>query len=201
MHSVTRSATPPAASRRSRTAYAITRAAQELTDAHGLDGFTMDDLAVAAGVSRRTLFNYYDGKTDAVLGLWPEPDDAVLAEFAGGGPAGDLVEDLRTLVLAMLEGEVSERRTLDRGRRILRDNPRLLAAVHDKYVVLSGHVVELIAHREGPGFGSARARIAVNILASILDTALDEYLADADDRPISHHLDEALRTARSLLGA
>lgn len=193
--------TQSATSRRQQTAHRITLAAQELTDARGLDGFTMDELAQACEVSRRTLFNYYDGKVDAVLGLWPDPDESVLAEFAAGGPAGDLVDDLRTLVLRLLDGDISERASLDRGRRVLRGNPRLLSAVHTKYVELSAQIVGLIEHREGPTFGSVRARIAVAILASILDTALDEYLADPLDRPIAHHVDEALRTARSLLGA
>ena len=49
----------------------ITLCAQRLTDAHGIDGFTMDELADAAEVSRRTLFNYFPSKTDAVLGEAP----------------------------------------------------------------------------------------------------------------------------------
>ena len=46
----------------------ITLCAQVLADEHGLDGFTMDELATAADVSRRTLFNHFPGKVDAVLG-------------------------------------------------------------------------------------------------------------------------------------
>ena len=35
---------------------------------HGLDGFTMEQLAERVGVSRRTLFYYFPAKDDAVLG-------------------------------------------------------------------------------------------------------------------------------------
>ena len=58
MHFMTPSASP---TRRERTLAMIVQRARELTDRHGLDGFTMDDLAEAAGVSRRTLFNYVPG--------------------------------------------------------------------------------------------------------------------------------------------
>ena len=67
---------------------AITRCAQQLADEHGLDGFTMDQLAECAGVSRRTLFNYVPGKLDAVLGSMQEPDPEVFSEFLAGGPTG-----------------------------------------------------------------------------------------------------------------
>ena len=56
------------ADRRRLTAHRITGCAQRLTLERGLDGFTMDDLAALAEVSRRTLFNYFPGKDDAVLG-------------------------------------------------------------------------------------------------------------------------------------
>ena len=70
LHSVSESATLQP-SRKVSTAHRITTCAQRLTDQHGLDGFTMDDLAAEAGVSRRTLFNYFPGKVDAVLGPGP----------------------------------------------------------------------------------------------------------------------------------
>jgi AcrR family transcriptional regulator len=57
--------------RRQATSYRISVCAQQLTEQHGLEGFTMEELAEAAGVSRRTLFNYYPSKIDAVLGASP----------------------------------------------------------------------------------------------------------------------------------
>ena len=45
----------------------------QLTQGRGLDGWTMEDLAGAAEVSRRTLFNYFSSKVDAVLGAVGSP--------------------------------------------------------------------------------------------------------------------------------
>lgn len=178
----------------------ISTSAQVLTDEHGLDGFTMDDLAVAAGVSRRTLFNYYPGKVDAVLGPWPGLDDDRVAVFVAGGPTRDLVEDLRRLILPLLEFRDIDQESVRRARRILLANPRLVTAAHDRYQTLSGQVIAHVTAREGPGFTHGRARVAVALLAAILDASLDEFVVDDRQRPISHHFDEALAAARSLLG-
>ncbi len=187
--------------RKGATADRITLHAQRLTDERGLDGFTMDDLAAAAEVSRRTLFNYFPGKVDAVLGVWPVLADDDIAVFCAGGPHGDLVSDLRTLVLPLLETEMMGREIVARGRRVLLAHPRLLAHVHERYTTISARIVEHIAVREGPTFASLRARVAVSVLSALFDSALEEYLVDPAERPLADHFDESLRTARSLLGS
>lgn len=189
-----------ATDRRVHTTDRITVCAQKLTDERGLDGFTMDDLAVAAEVSRRTLFNYFPGKVDAVLGVFPTLDSDAVDVFCAGGPHQDLVQDLRALVLQLLRTEMLEREALARGRRIMLANPRLIARVHECYIDISAQIVEHIATREGPTFAARRARVAVSVLAALFDSALEEYLVDNDERPIAFHFDESVRTARSLLG-
>src|SRR5438045_3962862 len=51
---------------------AISRAALMLAVEHGPDGVTVDDIAAAADVSPRTVFNYFATKEYAILGLSPE---------------------------------------------------------------------------------------------------------------------------------
>lgn len=55
--------------RRERTHTAIHEAALKLVLEKGLKATTTDEIAEAAGVSPRTLFNYFASKEDAVLGL------------------------------------------------------------------------------------------------------------------------------------
>ena len=86
----------------------IVRCAQRLCLDAGFDGFTMDELAEAAEVSRRTLFNYFPSKVDAVLGAAEAPDLAspglqeVADRFRDGGPHGLLGEDLAELARHLL---------------------------------------------------------------------------------------------------
>ena len=98
MHSMADSAISQRDQKRWESSQRITECAQALTVDRGLDGFTMDDLAEAAGVSRRTLFNYFRSKTDAILGVAPDVPDAAVEAFRSGGPHGDLIDDLIELV-------------------------------------------------------------------------------------------------------
>jgi AcrR family transcriptional regulator len=199
MHSVTQSAIGRLG-RRLSTTLQISRCARRLAGDHGLDGFTMEELAHEAGVSRRTLFNYFPGKVDAVLGPMPEPTDEALDLFREGGPHGDLVQDLRHLVSSILDSQDVDREELARWRSLLATNEKLLAATHDRFMRLSEWLVAEIETREGPSFDRRRARVAIGLLGSLFDSALDAFLADRRRRPITHHFDESLRIARELLG-
>ena len=60
--------------RRRRTQRALQEAAITLTGRCGLSGVTVDDIAAAAGVSRRTFFNHFPTKAAALFD--PDPSDA-----------------------------------------------------------------------------------------------------------------------------
>ena len=102
--------------------------AQKLTEEHGLDGFTMEELAESAGVSRRTLFNYFPSKIDAVLGRLRRSPRRRSAEFRSRGAGSNLVTDLRELASELMDTKQFSREDVDRTRRLLLTNPRLLAA-------------------------------------------------------------------------
>jgi AcrR family transcriptional regulator len=53
---------------------ALQTAAIDLVDEHGFASVTVDDIASAAGVSRRTFFNHFPTKAAALFD--PDPDDA-----------------------------------------------------------------------------------------------------------------------------
>lgn len=177
----------------------ITSSARLLAEAHGLEGFTMDDLAARAGVSRRTLFNYFPSKIDAVLGTHPELEPELLTEFHAGGPNGDLISDLGVLAGALLEAKDLTRAEAAQGQRVLLASPRLLLAAHERFTHMTDAFVEEIRTREGARFDETRARVAIRMLAALFDLTLDHYVADADDRPLSEMYADNLRVARELL--
>jgi AcrR family transcriptional regulator len=189
-------------SRKVSTAHRITVCAQRLTDRHGLDGFTMEDLAVEAGVSRRTLFNYFPGKVDAVLGPGPGaavPDD-VVGEFRDRGPTGDLIEDIGFLMARILTVKGFEASEAEVARRVINSNPRLLAAAHERFGSIVEPFTALVLEREGQAFGRRRARLLLTIIVGLHDLVLDEVLADpTGQRTLPEAYVDALRTTRDLL--
>jgi AcrR family transcriptional regulator len=81
--------------RRVATSDRIIRCALLMADERGFDGFTINEPATAADVTRRTLFNYFPSKAEAVLGAFPAPNGAALKVFRAGGPTGDLLRQIR----------------------------------------------------------------------------------------------------------
>jgi AcrR family transcriptional regulator len=185
--------------RRQATSYRISVCAQKLTEQHGLEGFTMEELAEAAGVSRRTLFNYYPSKIDAVLGASPEISEEALEQFRSRGAGSNLVSDLRELAGELMDAQEFSREDVSRFRRILLVNPRLLAGTHDRFLVVTGQIVEEIRTREGAAFDELRAQVAVRLLACLFDAAIDRFLVDPHNRPLTDAYDDVLQAARQLL--
>jgi AcrR family transcriptional regulator len=198
MHFMTESAMSLREQKRWETSHRITVCAQQLTDEHGLDGFTMEDLADAAEVSRRTLFNYFPSKTDAVLGAAPEIPDAVVDTFRSGGPHGDLLDDLTELVRVAMEAKRPDRGEAERARRILKSETRLLGAAHQRFEAITIEFTELVLEREGADFGAQRARLLLRLLLALLDVALDSF-TDGDDRSLVELFAVQVREARTLL--
>ncbi|MDP2775025.1 MAG: TetR family transcriptional regulator [Nocardioides sp.] len=184
--------------RRLETERRITVCAQQLTDERGLDGFTMDELAEAADVSRRTLFNYFPSKVDAVLGNAPDLPPSVLATFHAGGPHGDLVDDLGELAAVLLSTKTLTREEMELGHRVVTTTPRLIMAAHERFQELTSEFVDVILAREGEDFGEARARLLIRLLVAIFDGCLPAN-SQEPDRPLADVFADSLRTARELL--
>jgi len=186
--------------KRYETAQRITACALRLTDRHGLDGYTMEQLAAAADVSRRTLFNYFPTKLDAVLGAAPEVPAEHVDAFRAGGPHGDLVEDLAELARVALSGTTQDRATVEIGRRLLAGEPRLLVATHRRFEGITDEFVTLVLEREGAGFDPARARLLLRVVLTVFDLALDAFVADraAGGADLVDLFDRQLRDVREL---
>ncbi len=199
MHFVSESAMTLREQKRWETSHRITLAAQQLVDEHGLDGFTMEDLASAAEVSRRTLFNYFPSKLDAVLGESPAVPEAAVEAFRSGGPHGNLIEDLAELAKIAVETRHPGHDDIRRARRLLSHEPRLFAAAHHRFETITIEFTELVIEREGADFGADRARLLLRLLLALFDVSLDCLVDDPRNRPLVSFFDEQLAAARELL--
>ncbi len=198
MHFMSGSATSLRELKKVETTRRITLCAQRLTDERGLDGFTMDELAAAAEVSRRTLFNYFPSKADAVLGAHPDLPEEALATFRAGGPHGDVVDDVAELARIAVAAQDPDRESLELALRVLRAEPRLLAAAHERFEAVTDEFAALLVEREGPAFGSEKARLLLRLLLVLLDSALIVLVDEGPDRSLVDVFDEQLALAREL---
>jgi AcrR family transcriptional regulator len=109
------------------TRLAIARAAMALFEERGYDGTTVDDIAAAANVSRRTFFRYFAGK-DEVFIVDPEGKlQALHAALAEGPPEEPTIDALRRGILA-LTAAYFEPELLLAETRVVYKEPALAAA-------------------------------------------------------------------------
>ena len=154
-----------------RTRAAIRAAALCLTRERGYVAMTVDDVAALAGVSRRTVFNHFSSKADLiVVGLDPpEPDD--VEAFVSG--TGALLEDLGSLLAAGAESVEPERDWLLACPEVVRDNPEVERAVHERLWAISLSLAEAVARRLGAAPDDPRVRAVVALAMAIQRSAMD----------------------------
>ncbi|WP_280389247.1 mycofactocin system transcriptional regulator, partial [Nocardia wallacei] len=85
--------------RRSTNAVELERAAFELFERHGFDATTVEDIAAAVGISKRTFFRYFESKNDVVWGDFGGQLEVMRAHFARCPDDQPLMEAVRTVVV------------------------------------------------------------------------------------------------------
>ena len=184
----------------------IQEQACRLTAERGFDGFTMDDLASAVGVSRRTLFNYVPDKATAVIG---EGMTEVVRDrfdaFVAGGPSGRLMADLVSLVReAVRDAEVecpdAAGRFLVVERAVACDPKVALMMKSQSEQALRG-VAAAVCAREGWVEGDLRATVLAARVLSLIALMLDEVVRRRGAGAFSDVLDELLAADAELFGS
>ena len=154
-----------------RTRAAIRAAALTLTRERGYAAMTVDDVAALAGVSRRTVFNHFASKADLlVVGLEP-PAPEVVEAFVNG--SGSLLEDLGVLLASGAESVESERGWLLSFPEVVRDNPEVERAVHERLRIVAQSLTEAAGRRLGAESDDPRTRAVVALAMAIQRSSLD----------------------------
>jgi AcrR family transcriptional regulator len=91
----------------------LARTALELFAANGYDDTTVEEVAAAAGVSRRTLFNYFRTKEDLALSSLSEQGELIAARFAERPTDEDVWGSLRAAFQVLAEIETTAERRLE----------------------------------------------------------------------------------------
>ncbi|WP_181275588.1 TetR/AcrR family transcriptional regulator [Brevibacterium oceani] len=109
---------------------ALRRAAIDLALEKGYHNVTVEDICERCGVSRRTFFNYYSSKEEALLGradtVFDEEDQPAIEEFEAGGPHGRLIADLEHLLGFVVATRMGKREEMHQYRLMLKQDPSLL---------------------------------------------------------------------------
>ncbi|RCV47682.1 TetR/AcrR family transcriptional regulator [Marinitenerispora sediminis] len=174
-------------------------AALRLFTEHGYEATTMDDIAAAAGVSRRTLFRHFGSKEDV---LFAEHDElfANVARHLAASAHDDPVTAVCAAARMVFQDYVAAPEITVPRYHLVRAVPRLrdreIAMTARYQAAFTGHLAA--DHTEGPRALAAEALAAAVIAAH--NHVLRSWLRDPEHRVPWNRLDEAMAFVTRTLG-
>ena len=169
----------------------IAAVAMRLFAAHGFAATTIQAIAEAAGVSRRTFFRYFAAKEDVVVAridrFGQEVGEALASRPATEAPLVALRHALDPLV-AFCTADPAHATTVS---RLICETPALRACHLDKQQRWQAHVAPEIARRLGKGAAVAlQSRVLAAAALAAFDVAFHEW-AEHDDQDLDALVDLA----------
>jgi AcrR family transcriptional regulator len=183
----------------------IARAAMALFTERGFDAVTVAEVAEAAGVSEKTVFNYFPAKEDLVFPGGERSRFAALVERIGNRPAGaSVVEPFRAATHEYLDqvahGSVEE--IVARPRLVIGSK-----ALRDRLFVWWEQEAALLAPVLAEAAGEPADRLAAEVVARTLAwthrttfrAAFTRLLAGEDQKKVARELRKEADEAYDLL--
>jgi AcrR family transcriptional regulator len=182
----------------------IGRTAMKLFVKRGFDAVTVADVAGAAGVSEKTVFNYFPAKEDLVLHGGAERREALIEAIRDRPAGASLVEPFRGATMQFVDqvdsGSIDAIVAVPRlvaGSKSLRD--RLFLAWEEEAALLT----PVIAEEAGAGEDELVAAVVARTLAwthrLVFRSALRRLLAGEDARAVAADLRREANQAYDLL--
>ncbi len=158
---------------------------------HGFDGVTVEQVAVAAGVSTRSMHRYFASKEDMVIGV-PEAYGQRVRDALAARPAEPVMVSLHAAYAALL----GHRPQTERDRvamRLLASTPSLRARNLEKHLLWSGLLTPIVAERLGGTDAAMRAQVLVQASLAAFTLALIAWGDVRERRSVLEVLDVAFR--------
>ena len=164
----------------------VERAALDLFTQRGFDAVTADEVADAAGISRRTFFRYHPTKADAVWGDF-DRHVARLDELLRN--ADDTAPVLATVCGAYADVNdygPDDLPVLRQRMRLILTEPALQAHSQLRYAEIDRVVAEHVARRAGTTAEALLPRLVATTTRAAATTAFEVWLADGRTRLADH---------------
>lgn len=152
--------------KREETRRRLTREGQRLFAEQGFDRTSVDEIAAAAGVSRRTFFHYFDSKEDVILSRHADFERALVDAIRTAPPREPLLRVAEQAMIAALGSfDPDEARLIE---RLKRDTPAFSARDHGKYERLERAIAGALAERSGSAPDDLRTRLDAMLVTGVL---------------------------------
>lgn len=172
------------------TRQAVHEATLRLTVEHGFDQVTVEAVADAAGISRRTFSNYFTNKEDALL-HGEEQQIRALVSTVRDRPADEPAWPALRAAVAQFRTAPPERDWAVRTRLAMR-HPSLLARQLANHAALERDLAEAVATRPGPPSAPVRPIVLAAAFLASLRIAMRMWIEEDLAREPATVIDEVL---------
>ena len=183
---MTQTGTAPVEDARAR----VERAALELFTRRGFDAVTADEVADAAGISRRTFFRHHATKADAVWGDFARHVARLEELLRDADPARPVLATVCSAYVDVNDYGPADLPVLRQRMRLILTEPALQAHSQLRYAEIDRVVAEYVARRTGDAPADLLPRLVGAATRAAAMTAFAVWLTD-DRAPLREHLNRA----------
>jgi TetR/AcrR family transcriptional regulator, regulator of mycofactocin system len=179
--------------RRSTTTDHLSNVAIDLFVAHGFDEVSVDDVAHAAGIARRTLFRYYPSKNALPWGDFDAHLEKMRDELAELDPSVPIGDALRTALLAFNTFDESETPRHRQRMRVILETAELQAYSMTMYAGWRAVVAAFVARRLSAKAGDLVPQTVAWTMLGVALSAYEHWLTD-ESASLAQELNDAFDT-------
>jgi AcrR family transcriptional regulator len=162
--------------KRQQTRDRLTRVAMALFLDRGFEATTLDDIAAAADISRRSFFHYFASKEDVVF-AWHEESTAALIAAVAAQPANESMLAAAENAISAMAKQLEPSEAIAMAR-LKRDNPALQARDQVKYEKVERALAEALGKRAGHEAEKLQARLVAMITTGAMRIGAEFWAAD-----------------------
>jgi TetR/AcrR family transcriptional regulator, regulator of mycofactocin system len=170
----------------------------ELFDRQGFERTTVDDIAHAAGIGRRTFFRYFPSKNDIAWGEFDAELDRMRAHLEAVPDQVPLMDAIRTAVVDFNRVAPGQVRWHRRRMALILGTPALQAHSTLRYAAWRQVIAEFTAGRTGQQPDALTPRTIAHVALGVAVAAYEQWL-ETDSADLAVLLDTAMRELQSVL--
>jgi TetR/AcrR family transcriptional regulator, regulator of mycofactocin system len=164
-------------------------------DLFGRQGFertTIDDIAAAAGIGRRTFFRYFPSKNDVAWGDFDQELERMRAQLKSSPPRTPLMDAIRVAIVDFNRIDPGQVPWHRRRMELIFGTPALQAHSTLRYAAWREVIAEFVAERTGQPPDALTPRTIAYAALGVAVAAYEQWL-ETDDADLGELLDTAMR--------
>ncbi|MEV1329303.1 mycofactocin system transcriptional regulator [Micromonospora costi] len=177
---------PPGTTRRELEVIALRLFAEQ-----GFDETTIDQIATAAGINKRSFFRYFASKGSLLWSAFDAEVEALRTELAAAPPELPIMQAVRRAVVAVNHYRAEDVPELRTRMNLIGSSPGLSAGASAHYDAWERVVAEFVGHRCGQPADSLLPLTVARATLAACRAAYDRWVARADAN-LTVYIDAAL---------